>query len=89
MSDASASRKTRCAEDLRRRILTQDLEPGSLLDETELAAAYELSRPPLREVLRQLAGEGYVVLRENRAAQVSPMSHKADKGQWLYPYLPK
>lgn len=77
MADASLSRKAHCAEDLRRRILTQDLEPGGLLDESELAAAYALSRPPLREVLRQLAGEGYVVLRENRAAQVAPMSHKS------------
>ena len=33
------------------------------------------SRPPLREVLRQLAGEGYVQLIENRGAQVAPMSH--------------
>ena len=76
MADASRNRKTYCLEDLRRRILTQELEPGSLLDETEVAAAYDISRPPLREVLRQLAGEGYVVLRENRAAQVAPMSHK-------------
>ena len=28
------------------------------------------------EVLRQLAGEGYVELHENRGAQVAPMSHK-------------
>ena len=76
MAEASRNRKTHCLEDLRRRILTQELEPGSLLDETELAAAYDISRPPLREALRQLAGEGYVVLRENRAAQVAPMSHK-------------
>jgi DNA-binding GntR family transcriptional regulator len=76
MADTSRGRKANCAEDLRRRILTQELEPGSLLDETELAAAYDISRPPLREALRQLAGEGYVVLRENRPAQVAPMSHK-------------
>lgn len=76
MADTSPSRKARCAEDLRRRVLTQDLEPGGPLDEAELASAYGLSRPPVREVLRQLAGEGYVVLRENRAAQVAPMTHK-------------
>jgi DNA-binding GntR family transcriptional regulator len=52
------------------------LEPGAYLDETELAEIYGISRPPLREVLRQLAGEGYVVLHENRGAQVAPMSHK-------------
>jgi DNA-binding GntR family transcriptional regulator len=76
MSESSRGRKANCVEDLRRRILTLELEPGSPLDETELAAAYDISRPPLREALRQLAGEGFVVLRENRAAQVAPMSHK-------------
>lgn len=70
------SKKAICVEDLRRKVLTQELEPGTYLDETELSEAYGISRPPLREVLRQLAGEGYVVLHENRGAQVSPMTHK-------------
>ncbi|MET2831192.1 GntR family transcriptional regulator [Mesorhizobium shangrilense] len=68
--------KSNCLEDLRRRILTEVFEPGSYLDETEIAEAYGISRPPLRELLRQLAGEGYVILHENRGAQVAPMTHK-------------
>ncbi len=75
MNDAKRN-KTHCLEDLRRRVLTEALEPGSYLDETEIAEAYGISRPPLRELLRQLAGEGYVVLHENRGAQVAPMTHK-------------
>lgn len=71
----SRSKKTACTEDLRRKILTQELAPGLYLDETELSESYGISRPPLREVLRQLAGEGYVQLIENRGAQVAPMSH--------------
>ena len=71
------SKKTICVEDLRRKILTQVLEPGAYLDETELSEAYGISRPPVREVLRQLMGEGYVMLHENRGAQVAPMSHKS------------
>lgn len=70
------SRKAACVEDLRRKILTQELEPGVYLDETRLAEVYGISRPPLRESLRQLAGEGYVVLHENRGAQAAPMTHK-------------
>jgi DNA-binding GntR family transcriptional regulator len=73
----SRSKKTQCIADLRRRILTEMLVPGVYLDETELAEVYGISRPPLREVLRQLAGEGYIVLHENRGAQVAPMSHKS------------
>lgn len=76
METEGKSRKAHCAEDLRRKILTEALEPGSYLDETEISEAYGISRPPLRELLRQLAGEGYVVLHENRGAQVAPMTHK-------------
>lgn len=76
MSEDTRSRKTVCLEDLQRRILTQEFEPGSYLDELQISEAYRISRPPLREILRQLAGEGYVVLHENRGAQVAPMTHK-------------
>jgi len=70
-------KKSVCIEDLRRRILTQELEPGAYLDEVEIGETYGISRPPVREVLRQLMGEGYVLLHENRGAQVAPMSHKS------------
>lgn len=76
MSHESKSKKAICLDDLRRRILTLDLEPGSYLDETQIAEHYAMSRPPLRELLRQLSGEGYVNLHENRGAQVAPMTHK-------------
>lgn len=56
-------------------ILTLAIEPGTNLDEARLCAEFGLSRTPMREVLRQLAGEGYVALRQNRGAQVSEMSH--------------
>lgn len=76
MTGEAKRNKSNCLEDLRRRILTEALEPGAYLDETELADYYGMSRPPLRELLRQLAGEGYLLLHENRGAQVAPMTHK-------------
>lgn len=76
MEQDSRSKKSKCLDDLRRKILTQELEPGIYLDETVLAEEYGISRPPLREALRQLAGEGYIALHENRGAQVAPMTHK-------------
>jgi DNA-binding GntR family transcriptional regulator len=76
MDTAPVGKKAVCIEDLRRRILTHELDPGSYLDEVEICETYGISRPPVREALRQLAGEGYVVLHENRGAQVAPMSHK-------------
>ncbi len=69
----SVNRKHDCAEDLRRRILTMDLGPGSELDETRLAAHYGLSRTPLREVFQGLAGEGYIRLEQHRGARVAAM----------------
>lgn len=76
MNEGQTSKKARCLEDLRRRILTQEMEPGEYLDETQISDRYGISRPPLREILNQLAGEGYVVLHKNRGAQVATMTHK-------------
>jgi DNA-binding GntR family transcriptional regulator len=76
MDDGSRNRKSKCLEDMRRRVLTLELEPGAYLDETQISDEYQISRTPLREVFRQLAGEGYLVLHENRGAQVAPMTHK-------------
>ena len=70
----AGSPKARTLSELRRRILTLDLAPGAELDETRLSEAYGMSRTPLREVLRALAGEGYITLRSNRSAVVAPMS---------------
>ena len=61
---------------LKRQILTMDLQPGAGLDETRLGKQYELSRTPVREVLRRMAGEGYLEIAQNRGAYVSPMNYK-------------
>lgn len=75
VKDDAASRKRRLHADLTREILTLARPPGSPLDEAALSAASGLSRTPLREVLRELAGEGLAVLHPNRGAWVSDMSH--------------
>jgi DNA-binding GntR family transcriptional regulator len=62
--------------DLKKQILTMSLEPGASLDEASLCKRYEISRTPLREILRALAGEGCVDIVNNRGAYVSSMSHK-------------
>lgn len=75
MKDAGRQRKNELSHYLKSAILTMQLKPGDDLDEVSLSKEYNLSRTPLREVLRQLAGEGYVELRENRGCRVSEMSH--------------
>lgn len=66
-------KKTKCAADLRARILRQELAPGCDLDEVSLAAEYGISRTPLREVFHRLAAEGYIRIEENRGGKVASM----------------
>jgi len=66
-------KKSLCLEDLRMRILTQDIAPGSDLDEAALCARYGISRTPMREVFQRLSGEGYLWLAQNRGAKVASM----------------
>lgn len=74
-SEAGSDRKSQLGEALRRRILSMELKPGAVVDEVALSAEFGLSRPPVRELLRQMAAEGYLDLEPNRAARVSAMSH--------------
>lgn len=75
--DKESGRKAPLAEILRRRILTMDLAPGAVLDEVALGEAYGLSRSPVREILRQMAGEGYVEIEANRPPRVTGLGHQA------------
>lgn len=67
------NKKQICHSSLVERILTLDIEPGSMLDEKLLSEEYGLSRTPLREVFQKLGGEGYLVQSENRGSKVSSM----------------
>ncbi len=66
-------RKNNSLQDLRSRILSQDIPPGSMLDEGVLCERYSLSRTPMREIFQTLAGEGFLELTRNRGAIVAPM----------------
>ena len=67
------NKKQACQEALVHRILTLDIQPGSILDETLLSEEYGLSRTPLREVFQKLSGDGYLTQSENRGTKVSSM----------------
>ena len=80
MRDTAPSPKQSLADHLRSAILTTALAPGSDLDEAQLAQEFGVSRTPLREVLRELAGDGYLTLHPNRGARVSDMSFSTMRG---------
>lgn len=74
---AGVDRKTALSSSLRHRILTMQIAPGSVLDEIALSEEFGLSRPPVREAMRQLAGEGFIELEANRPARVTSMSYQS------------
>ena len=51
-------RKAAPMETLQRRFLTTQIAPGAVLDEAALSEEFGLFRPPVRELMRQMAGEG-------------------------------
>ncbi len=71
----NTDRKATLGEALRRRILTMEIAPGAVLDEVALSEEFGLSRPPVRELMRQMAGEGYIELEANRPARVTSMNY--------------
>jgi DNA-binding GntR family transcriptional regulator len=64
------------AEQLRGRIVAHTLAPGSWIDEQAIAAEYGISRTPLREALKVLAGEGLVTMKLRRGAYVTEVSRR-------------
>ena len=67
------NKKQECLNDLRAKILSLKIAPGTDLDESTLTESYGISRTPLREILQRLAGEGYIRIEENRGAKVASM----------------
>ena len=61
-------------EVLRDAIIKQVLKPGERLMETELAEEMDVSRTPIREAMRKLELEGYVVMVPRKGAYVASLS---------------
>ena len=73
------------AELLRQRIFSNQLAPGSWIDELKLADEYGISRTPLREALKVLATEGLVTMKVRRGAYVTEINAKDQRD--VYPLL--
>lgn len=58
---------------LRRAVRERMLLPGQTLNQDELASRFGVSRIPLREALRTLAGEGLIVMRPGIGAVVTEL----------------
>ncbi len=63
-------------ESLREAIISGELEPGERLMEIQLAEEMGVSRTPVREAIRKLELEGFVVMIPRKGAYVASMSLK-------------
>jgi DNA-binding GntR family transcriptional regulator len=64
------------ADQLRQRIFSRELAPGSWIDEMKIARDWGISRTPLREALKVLAAEGLVTMKVRRGAYVTEVSEQ-------------
>jgi DNA-binding GntR family transcriptional regulator len=80
MIGPARSRAERLRDEIAQAILSGDLCPGERLDEHGLAQRYAVSRTPVREALKQLAGIDLVELRPHRGAVVAEL-HQSRIGE--------
>ncbi|MFB3918301.1 MAG: GntR family transcriptional regulator [Terriglobales bacterium] len=73
------------ADALRLAIMEGRLSAGESLRQEELARQFEVSRIPVREALRQLEIEGWIVFLPNKGASVTPLS--IDEAREIYDIL--
>jgi DNA-binding GntR family transcriptional regulator len=69
-------------EEIKRRILSDQLPPGAVISQERLATEMSLSTTPVREALKRLKAEGLVRLDAHRDARVAELS--ADEARSLY-----
>lgn len=69
-------------EAIKHRILTGQLTPGQPLVEAELAASFGVSKTPVREALKTLAGTGLVVMNQYKGVTVRTVD--ADMAHEVY-----
>lgn len=63
----------RVTAELRRAILSGALAPGQSFSLREIAGLMDVSFIPVREALRNLEGEGLIIMRPGRSANVAPL----------------
>src|ERR1700678_547331 len=73
-NDAPVIRSDRVRRQIADQIISGVLRPGEELDEKKLAEAFNVSRTPVREALRQLAAANLVEWRPHQSAVVAKIT---------------
>jgi DNA-binding GntR family transcriptional regulator len=74
IASANSSAVDLVTAEIRRAVLTGALPAGAEFSIRDLAEQLGVSHIPIREALRRLEGQGLIVLRQARAASVTPLS---------------
>lgn len=69
-----AKRSDQVYDELKKRIINNELRPGEALPESFVSELLGASRTPVREALQRLAREGLVTFAPGRGASVTPIS---------------
>lgn len=68
--------------ELRARIISRQLNPGTHLPEVTIANQLKVSRTPVRDALRRMAAEGLVTITLNRGARVAQPTAEEVRGTY-------
>jgi len=68
------TKREQAYEQLRDAITFGELNPGEKLVEVDICEKFQIGRTPLREALRQLQAEGYLVVYPNKGATIRKIS---------------
>lgn len=71
-------------ETLKEQIVSNELEPGEMLQIERLASEFEVSTTPVREALTRLQSLGLVNQVRNKGAVVTPISEKIAHDTWEF-----
>jgi DNA-binding GntR family transcriptional regulator len=74
LNNRTATAQQQAYSYLRSKIFAGELRGGMRLNPEEIATFLGISRMPVREAIRQLDAEGYVVMRPNRGAVVTQLT---------------
>lgn len=83
IENEATDKKAILNQTLRTRIISMNLAPGAIVDEVSLSKEFGLSRSPIREIMRELAAEGYLELEANRPARVIAMNYQSLRSFFL------
>jgi DNA-binding GntR family transcriptional regulator len=63
--------KKEIIKQLKKEILSLELKPGTIISETTLTERFQLSRTPIRDILKQLSLQGYIDIYPKKGSIVS------------------